>query len=180
MRALLCGLPLLLFGCTDVGGNIGKDGGLLNSDDEEFVTAHNVARINATPKPSPELPIVARSTTIAATAQAYADQCDFKHNAARGNLGENLFANTGQNFSPTQVVQGWEAEKADYDYATNTCASGKQCGHYTQVVWRDSVQLGCGMKICKVNSPFGIQFPEWQLWVCNYGPPGNYTGQKPY
>ncbi|KAE8681937.1 hypothetical protein F3Y22_tig00111280pilonHSYRG00063 [Hibiscus syriacus] len=23
------------------------------------------------------------------------------------------------------------------------CASGKVCGHYTQVVWRDSVRLGC-------------------------------------
>ena len=26
----------------------------------------------------------------------------------------------------------WNNEKVDYDYGTNSCASGKVCGHYTQ------------------------------------------------
>lgn len=171
-----CGLAL---GACDVGGNSGEGGGLLPGDDNEFVTAHNVARTKVSPAPSTPLPPVVWSATVAATAQAYADKCTFVHNANRGNLGENLFANSGEGFSPTQVVTGWENEKADYDYTTNTCAAGKVCGHYTQVVWADSVEIGCGMKICDTNSPFK-NFPHWQIWVCDYAPPGNYVGQKPY
>ncbi len=70
-------------------------------------------------------------------------------------------------------------EDASYDYANNTCAANAVCGHYTQVVWRDSTELGCGMANCTVNNPFGGSGP-WQLWVCNYNPPGNYVGMKPY
>ena len=32
-----------------------------------------------------------------------------------------------------QVVHAWSKEKQYYDYATNTCAKGQICGHYTQV-----------------------------------------------
>jgi len=47
------------------------------------------------------------------------------------------------------------------------------------VVWRGSARLGCGVAKCSKNSPFS-GFPDWQLWVCNYDPPGNYVGQRPY
>ncbi|MEM6522020.1 MAG: CAP domain-containing protein, partial [Cyanobacteria bacterium P01_C01_bin.70] len=43
------------------------------------------------------------------------------------------------------VVAAWVAEKADYDYASNSCASGKVCGHYTQIVWRETTAVGCGV-----------------------------------
>ncbi|KAJ0561285.1 putative CAP domain-containing protein [Helianthus annuus] len=46
-------------------------------------------------------------------------------------------------FTGTAAVHLWVAEKSYYDYTTNTCASGHVCRHYTQVVWRNSVQLGC-------------------------------------
>ena len=71
------------------------------------------------------------------------------------------------------------SEAADYSSATNKCAPGKVCGHYTQVVWRNTTHVGCATAICTKNSPFGAQFPTWQLWVCNYTPPGNFVG-KPF
>lgn len=41
-------------------------------------------------------------------------------------------------------------------------------GHFTQVVWKDSKQLGVG--VAKNN--------RGQIFVvCNYNPPGNYTGR---
>ena len=79
------------------------------------------------------------------------------------------------------MVAAWASEVQDYDYATNTCASGKQCGHYTQLVWRDTLRTGCAHRVCTVNWPFASPSGgSWDFWVCDYEPPGNWVGQKPY
>ena len=44
------------------------------------------------------------------------------------------------------------------------------CGHYTQVVWRKSLRVGCGMATCGAT----------EVWVCNYDPAGNWDGERPY
>ena len=147
----------------------------------EMVAAHNAARAKAKPTAKPALPPLTWSPEAAKVAQAYANQCKFEHNQNRGKFGENLAAAAPPGSKTNaQVVEDWVSEVADYSYATNKCAPGKVCGHYTQVVWRNTTQVGCATAICTKNSPFGAQFPKWQLWVCNYTPPGNYVGQKPY
>jgi hypothetical protein len=45
-------------------------------------------------------------------------------------------------------------------------------------VWRSSVKIGCSKTLCSTNSPFGGG--DWYLVACNYSPPGNFQGQKPY
>ena len=70
-----------------------------------------------------------------------------------------------------EAVKMWVDEEIDYDYNSNTCAPGKECRHYTQVVWRDSVRLGCARVVCNTGGTF---------ITCNYDPPGNFLGQKPY
>jgi hypothetical protein len=100
----------------------------------------------------------------------------FSHNA--GSYGQNLYASTGSNPpSPKAVVDSWVSEVADYNYANNSCSD--VCGHYTQVVWRNSTKVGCGIKTCTSNSPFGGS-GTWYIVVCNYSPPGNFSNQKPY
>jgi hypothetical protein len=96
-------------------------------------------------------------------------------------IGENLaaFAPPGTR-SARAPIDAWAAEKADYDYAGNSCAPGKTCGHYTQMVWRTSLRVGCAVQACSQNSPFGGSTPNWELWVCDYAPPGNIFGSKPY
>lgn len=101
----------------------------------------------------------------------------FEHNMNSG-YGENLFASTSVS-NTAAVITSWADEAANYTHDTNTCATGKVCGHYTQVVWRASKQLGCGKATCVANSPFGGG-GTWYFWVCDYAPPGNYLGQKPY
>ena len=86
---------------------------------------------------------------------------------------------TPDTWTTAQVVKGWADEAADYDYASNTLHAGKVCGHYTQVVWRNTKAVGCATRLCTKNSPFGGKFPTWQLWVCNYAPPGNCVGRSP-
>ncbi len=123
------------------------------------------------------------SDTVAESAKEWADQlalqnCSMKHSS--GPYGENLYyrwtTNTSANSiaSPEEVVGGLVSEKADYDYETNTCKPGKMCGHYTQVVWSDSTELGCGRSICQTSNR------TTEMWVCQYNPPGNWVSQKPY
>lgn len=120
-----------------------------------------------------------------ATHLANNNNCQMQHRSAAGantlSVGENLYwaspvtwsdgRTEVQSVTPAQVANAWASEKPDYDYASNTCAAGKICGHYTQMVWNTTLEVGCGMAFCP---------DKGQIWVCNYNPPGNWVGQKPY
>ena len=184
-RLLALSLTCLTLGATGCGeseaASPAKPEAATSALATEILAAHNEARANARPTPQPALPALTWSTEAAKVAQTYAAECKFDHNKNRGPYGENLAAAAPPGAKTnTQVVRDWVDESADYSYDKNNCASGKVCGHYTQVVWRNTTQVGCATVICTKNSPFGTQFPKWQLWVCNYSPPGNYVGQKPY
>jgi pathogenesis-related protein 1 len=153
---------------------------LTASQQTEMITAHSKWRTAV------GIPALTWSNTLADTAQAWADSlkakqaCKPVHSGAAG-LGENLFwasalmysngTTQAQAVTSTQVTDSWGNESKDYTYATNTCAAGKVCGHYTQVVWKATTQVGCGKALCADNT---------QIWVCNYTPQGNFVGQKPY
>jgi hypothetical protein len=136
-------------------------------------------RASATPTPNPPLALLTWNASAEGVATAWAATCQFAHNPGRGNLGENIYA-ASYTTSAQGVVQNWANEAGNYDYASNTCATGKVCGHYTQLVWRTTTSVGCAAKVCNDNSPFGSQYPNWYLVVCDYSPPGNYAGQRPY
>jgi uncharacterized protein YkwD len=160
-------------GHDEAGEGEGERGGL-EPFAQAFVDAHNAARAGATPAPPLSLPPVTWSDEIAAVAQAWADRCVFEHSS--GPYGENLALFSSPSTTPEQVVAAWVSEVADYDYAANACAAGAQCGHYTQVVWRDSGRIGCAVTDCPAVAGFGPGL----LWVCNYDPPGNFIGRRPY
>lgn len=74
-------------------------------------------------------------------------------------VGENLACNAGSSaalplsfsfmiHSGAINDNGWHNERQWWTCSSNTCASGKVCGHYTQVVWRNSIRLGCGATTC--------------------------------
>ncbi|XP_068122066.1 peptidase inhibitor 16-like isoform X2 [Hyperolius riggenbachi] len=72
----------------------------------------------------------------------------------------------------------WHSERNYYNFSTNHCEEGQMCGHYTQVVWASTERVGCGQKFCeKVD---GFEDGNMYLLVCNYEPPGNFEGQRPY
>ena len=111
--------------------------------------------------------------------------CRMKHRSAAGKnfekYGENIFwasplrwsdgRSEPQNITAPEVAKAWADEEVDYHYPSNSCRPGKQCGHYTQMIWRDTTHVGCAMTLC----------PDLgQIWVCSYNPPGNWVGQKPY
>jgi pathogenesis-related protein 1 len=135
----------------------------------EMLTAHNRVRSRVA------VPPLAWSGEIAAVAQQWADHLlttgRFVHRP-KAQYGENLYEvrGTAGGATPAQVVAGWAGEVKDYDAARNTCRAGAMCGHYTQLVWRDTKQVGCAVARQRTR----------EVWVCNYGPPGNWIGERPY
>ena len=87
---------------------------------------------------------------------------------ATGN-GENLYASTGAAGAGTCTasVASWYDEIRDWDFAAAAKKAGATgaTGHFTQVVWRASAAVGCGVATCTSGSPFGPSFPTWALVV---------------
>ncbi|CAA7393752.1 unnamed protein product [Spirodela intermedia] len=93
--------------------------------------------------------------------------CQLVH--SEGEYGENLCK--GPQGTAADAVELWVSENQYYDYNSNSCEEGRECGHYTQVVWRNSVKLGCARVTCNTGDV---------LITCNYSPPGNYGDERPY
>ena len=141
---------IVLISCAGFGGEFGVMQGM--------VEEHNKVREKV------GSPGLVWSNELEQYAQQWANHLAGDKRWSSGTRGE-------QQVSPAQVVQSWAGEEADYFYSTNSCKSGKVCGHFTQVVWKQTKSVGCGRAVCPDKS---------HIWVCNYDPPGNLLGQKPY
>jgi uncharacterized protein YkwD len=161
------------------GSGSGGDSGA--SDESEWLTPMNAARAAVGEQPLTWDPIAA------AVALSWASGCQWEHNpnasseydhmGGHGALGENIAAG-----APTQsissAISSWVAEESSYDHATNSCAAGQVCGHYTQIVWSTTTGVGCAHVSCSKSSPFGSG--TWDYSVCDFSPAGNIDGESPY
>lgn len=144
-------------------------------DARAFLAAHNHARATASPRPKPPLAPLRWSDALAREAAKTAARCRFSHGGS--DFGENLVARKLAH-PPADAVAVWTAERTDWDPIARRCRAGRACGHYTQIVWRESRELGCASQRCDGGSPMGRG--EWFLTVCNYAPAGNDAGRAPY
>lgn len=131
---------------------------------QDYLEVHNNARAQVGVGP------MTWDAGLASRAQNYANSRTGDCNLIHSGPGENL-AKGGGDFTGRAAVELWVSEKPNYNHGTNQCASGKVCGHYTQVVWCNSVRLGCGRARCNNG---------WWFISCNYDPVGNWAGQSPY
>jgi hypothetical protein len=86
-------------------------------------------------------------------------------------LGENLYAfgSSGQTLPrPEAVVDRWYSEIQNYNF--NKPGFHTRTGHFTQLVWKSSKELGMGIAQAADGT--------WYV-VANYSPPGNISGQFP-
>lgn len=114
------------------------------------------------------------SNEVAEYAQKWANHlanssCDLEHSTA-GKYGENLFWGYGQVYTPTYVADAWASEKKDWKGGKITMRNYARAGHYTQMIWHSTTEIGCGKATCANGS---------EIVVCSYNPPGNVIGQKP-
>ncbi|XP_021762914.1 basic form of pathogenesis-related protein 1-like [Chenopodium quinoa] len=138
-----------------------------DDDNKTFLNGHNAARREVGVDP------YTWDKRLEAYAQDYANKAKSDCNTDKGSKGPyglNL-ASGYEALSSWQAMDGWANQKSDYNYTSNSCAKGKDCTAYTQVVWRKSIRLGCGGVACGAG---------WPLYVCVYDPAGNIPGQKPY
>ncbi|GJP32093.1 hypothetical protein CLOM_g16629 [Closterium sp. NIES-68] len=143
-------------------------------DAAAILEEHNSARREA------GVPDLAWDDGVAAAAQEWANQlasnyCPLEHGGAEG-LGQNLYWSMPAGFTSEEdrgAVRSWVEEKADWTPSPvpEGCAEGKMCGHYTQVVWRDTTHVGCAAAQCPDGSG---------MWVCDYSPQGNIIGSMPF
>lgn len=97
------------------------------------------------------------------------EDCSLIH--SNSEFGENLFWGSGHDWKPSDAVKAWAKESSYYNHKTNSCDQKKDCLHYTQMVWRQSLKIGCAKVICKCGDT---------IFACVYDPPGNVIGQKPF
>jgi len=151
----------LLTSTPEVGHN------LSDQEIEDLITTHNKWRADV------GVGKITWSDELSKVAAKWARElkkkgCAFEHSGYK--YGENLFTGTSGYYDAKYVVNAWGSEKEFYSYKKNTCKPGQMCGHYTQMVWKNTTKVGCAKIVCD----------GMETWVCEYDPPGNYVGQKPY
>uniref|UniRef100_A0A0D9WV55 SCP domain-containing protein n=1 Tax=Leersia perrieri TaxID=77586 RepID=A0A0D9WV55_9ORYZ len=97
--------------------------------------------------------VIFATTTIAADFSE-ADKAQFikLHNDARAVVGVTARSSAaGWVGTPADAMKFWIGEKPYYNHGSNKCVGGV-CGHYTQVVWSRSTQIGCArVTNCNIN-----------------------------
>lgn len=135
----------------------------------ELLTAQNKYRVEMNEQP------LSWSEDLAAGAQAWAqyladDVHSLRHSGEEG-VGENLAMWSAGRASLTRLVDLWGAEKyyfiASSFPSVSTTGDWKTVGHYTQMIWSRTTEVGCGLA-----TGAGYDF-----LVCRYSPQGNFMGE---
>eukprot|EP00590_Aulacoseira_subarctica_P003312 CAMPEP_0172429096 /NCGR_PEP_ID=MMETSP1064-20121228/49025_1 /TAXON_ID=202472 /ORGANISM="Aulacoseira subarctica , Strain CCAP 1002/5" /LENGTH=235 /DNA_ID=CAMNT_0013174263 /DNA_START=133 /DNA_END=840 /DNA_ORIENTATION=+ len=147
----------------------------LKRNTTEILQAHNYYRSQV------GVPPLHWSGTLASHAHEYANFLSnnqlFNHSSMdREGEGESLWMGTASNSTTfTQMIESFGKEQQYYKHGifphVSTTGNWSQVGHYTQMIWRDTTQLGCAGSIGTDGN--------YRL-VCRYWTAGNVVGQMVY
>ena len=113
-----------------------------------------------------------RNSEIEKVAQDYSEyqaSIDQMKHSNNKKYGENLYycyASYGICVTGEDASQRWYDEVSQYNFNKPGFSSGT--GHFTQLVWKGSTQIGCGAACNNKNKCYV---------TCNYYPPGNVLSQ---
>jgi hypothetical protein len=170
--------------------------GVSSSDKALIVKVHNELRnkmATQTTEFGTKFPLASNmrqvywSEEIAKLAQEHADKKVFEHSTSTfrktptfSYIGENLATQSyygGEAISNwDRAIRSWFSEIKDFneDVSSYKTVGGPATGHFTQIVWAESYAIGCGLSSYPKNG--GTTF----LFVCQYGPGGNFLSKPIY
>ena len=138
------------------------------SSTAELLAAHNAYRTSL------GLPPLRWSDALAASAQNWAEHLAETGQLEHSGSGQNLAMAAAGTKSLTQLVDLWGSEQANFTdgYFPDISTTGNwmDAGHYSQIVWKDTTEVGCGFAENDGND----------VLVCDYDPPGNVMGERAY
>ena len=139
-----------------------------------LLSEHNRARDEA------GVPPLEWSRELARDAQNWANRLasegQLRHATRRetSGAGENLWAGSAGYYGADSMVGAFIEEKRHFVRATfprvSRTGNWQDVGHYTQVVWRNTQQVGCAVATGGSDD----------FLVCRYWPAGNFVGQMPF
>ena len=149
-------------------------GGVTDNFDQRVLEAQNAERAKL------GLPALQWNDQLVASAQRWANYLSttgrFEHAPEQrfAPEGENLWEGSRGYFNPEAMVNAWAREKRYFKPGLfpNNSVTGRveDVGHYTQLVWRRTTDVGCAM----------ASNGSVDVLVCRYSQAGNYIGQKPF
>ena len=142
--------------------------------DQRVLAAHNRERSGLGLVPLSWNPILARSARRWADHLAMTGRFEHAPENYAAPEGENLWAGTKGYFTPEAMVSAWIREKRFFRPGAfpNNSTTGRveDVGHYTQLVWRATTQVGCAETASASED----------ILVCRYAEAGNYRGEQPF
>ena len=137
-------------------------------DWEAALTVHNEARAAVGVQP------LTWSVALAREAEAYAEflaaSDTFEHSDTE--FGENLYWYSSQTQNPIEKAsRSWYAEISDYRHGRQWHGNFPEIGHYTQMVWHSTREVGIGFAVSDAGETYV---------VARYNPAGNNLNQLPY
>ncbi len=175
-RIMIClwMLFVVLVGMTqEIPENTGSE--IEHEDAQAALEFHNIKRKEV------GVPPLHWSTELAGYAQEWADylarqnNCRMAHRAALNKnekeYGENIFWGSGKDFTAKDAAEAWYSEIDKYKYQPVSRSGFSGTGHYTQMVWKGTREMGIGISTCSDGAT---------IIVANYSPQGNIIGEKPY
>jgi hypothetical protein len=107
-------------------------------------------------------------TGLSCTGPCYGENlAGFITGVSEPNGGQSMWVNEKSNFAGGPY-------NSPYPPGCTPLVDCKVVGHYTQMVWQNTREVGCA------TAPPGAGGLHYSVLVCRYNPPGNYPGQYPY
>ena len=139
-----------------------------------MLETHNAARRDVGLGP------VSWDASLASDADVYAQKLarsgKFEHDSQTGvtpRQGENLWMGTAGAFDYAEMSGSWIDEKRYFREGifpdNSTTGRWSDVGHYTQIIWHNSVRIGCAVAANTRD----------EYLVCRYAPAGNVVGRNP-
>lgn len=98
----------------------------------------------------------------------------FEHRPYNGKFaqkyGENIYKGTLSLTPFEDAVNLWSTEKSKFRNDILNRSNWSKAGHYSQMIWRNSVSVGCAV----------VEINGMSIVVCNYDPAGNMMGERTY